>query len=665
MINRLNLSFSKKKRYSLQEMMLQIGIIFSRVSYWSFDKDMSLAFSKLSEYLEIDRIYFVRYLWEVQQFSTYIEYASDGVASFWKSIGKKPLSILGNLPDIHQDGEDLILNLGKSCPANQIFLDIVNHSRCQQIYTIPVFRENQLLGYMGFDSIWRMFSQKKKDVQIIKEFAQLFSVVVSRIEHEGSIQAEKERSIRIMESANVASWEYHLGSHQLIVNQKWFELIGYHRSEFENITLDTWKSLVHPEDIEEAIYQLNRLIHQETLIYQMNFRMLHKDGSYRWFQSTGRFYQDNSNSGIILGAQVEITKLKLEEEYLKVITKAVDQSPSGVMITNAQTEIEYVNPYFEKMTGYQKEEVLGKNPHILKSGHHDSNFYQGLYQTIQSGNLWRGTFINQRKNGLIYYEDASISAVFNDCNEISHYIAIKTDVTQKRMIEDQLDVRRQELEEEVTLKISEIEESQQSAIIALTKLTEERDSDTGMHVERVQNLSKALTLQLRKHQQYLSRIDSKFIRDIYYASALHDIGKIKIPDAILLKPGKLTSEEFDIIKKHVIYGESILSEMIRFYPKSNLVSMGKVIAKTHHEKWDGSGYPDQLQGDTIPLPGRIMALVDVYDALRSKRPYKRAYSHEEAKSLILEQSNKHFDPNIVEAFHEIHDQFDEIFNAFR
>ena len=144
-INRLNLSFSKKKRYSLQEMMLQIGIIFSRVSYWSFDKDMSLAFSKLSEYLEIDRIYFVRYLWEVQQFSTYIEYASDGVASFWKSIGKKPLSILGNLPDIHQDGEDLILNLGKSCPANQIFLDIVNHSRCQQIYTIPVFRENQLL----------------------------------------------------------------------------------------------------------------------------------------------------------------------------------------------------------------------------------------------------------------------------------------------------------------------------------------------------------------------------------------------------------------------------------------------------------------------------------------------------------------------------------------
>ena len=209
----------------------------------------------------------------------------------------------------------------------------------------------------------------------------------------------------------------------------------------------------------------------------------------------------------------------------------------------------------------------------------------------------------------------------------------------------------------------EIIDSQQSTILALAKLTEARDKDTGNHVERVQYLCKALASSLRDNDKYKQEIDHKFIEDIYFASALHDIGKIDIPDRVLLKPGSLTKEEFDIIKEHVKIGDKILSDMVKFYPKSGLVVMGRQIAKYHHEKWDGSGYLYQAKGNEIPLAARIMAVVDVYDALRSKRPYKQEMTHEEAYSIILKDSGKHFDPDVVEAFVKISQQFDAIYNS--
>ncbi len=144
---------------------------------------------------------------------------------------------------------------------------------------------------------------------------------------------------------------------------------------------------------------------------------------------------------------------------------------------------------------------------------------------------------------------------------------------------------------------------------------------------------------------------------------LHDIGKIDIPDSVLLKPGRLTPEEFETIKKHIKTGDDILSNMVKFYPKTNLVLMGRIIAKYHHEKWNGMGYLSGLKGEEIPLPTRIMALVDVYDALRSKRPYKEPMSHQMAYDIIDNDSGKHFDPDVVEAFIKIHQQFDAIFNS--
>jgi putative two-component system response regulator len=145
-------------------------------------------------------------------------------------------------------------------------------------------------------------------------------------------------------------------------------------------------------------------------------------------------------------------------------------------------------------------------------------------------------------------------------------------------------------------------------------------------------------------------ISPAFIDNIYHAAPLHDIGKVGIPDKILLKPGKLTHEEFDIMKTHTTIGAATLEQVQARYPGNAFVNMGIALTRSHHEKWDGTGYPDGLAGKEIPLSGRIMALADVYDALRSNRPYKEAFSHEKSVGIILSGKGSHFDPAVVDAF---------------
>ena len=210
----------------------------------------------------------------------------------------------------------------------------------------------------------------------------------------------------------------------------------------------------------------------------------------------------------------------------------------------------------------------------------------------------------------------------------------------------------EQLEEMVDEKVREVSDLQLATIYALVKLSESRDDDTGAHIERTAGLCKLMAQLLSKEQIYKHLIDDNFIENIYKASPLHDIGKVGIPDSILLKPGKLTKEEFEIMKTHVNIGYDTLKEVYDRFPNNSFLEMGMDIIKYHHEKWDGSGYPHGLSGRQIALPGRIMAIVDVYDALRSKRVYKDAYSHEKSCNIIQEGRGGHFDPFIVDVFIE-------------
>ncbi|WP_035276915.1 HD domain-containing phosphohydrolase [Desulforegula conservatrix] len=227
----------------------------------------------------------------------------------------------------------------------------------------------------------------------------------------------------------------------------------------------------------------------------------------------------------------------------------------------------------------------------------------------------------------------------------------------------QLEIQNNSLQKLVKDQVREITNSQLATILALSKLAEQRDDSTGKHLERVQILCRMLADRLAFLPQYRTHISECYTENIFHASPMHDIGKVAIPDSILMKPGPLTSEEFDIMKRHTVVGFETLSEVYVLYPGNAFINMGRSIARHHHERWDGKGYPDGLSGTSIPLSARIMSLVDVYDALRSERCYKPPFSHEKAVEIISEGSGTQFDPDIVKAFIDAAEEFRAVRDA--
>jgi putative two-component system response regulator len=235
---------------------------------------------------------------------------------------------------------------------------------------------------------------------------------------------------------------------------------------------------------------------------------------------------------------------------------------------------------------------------------------------------------------------------------------VRNTVAAKRA-EDQLRLRAQWLEEQVRLRTAEIAETRLEVVHCLARAAEYRDTDTGKHIQRVGMYSGVIARQLN--------LDPAFVELIELASPLHDVGKIGVPDDILLKTGKLTDEEFTVMKRHAALGARVFDTMnesdrriVRTHTevgakilgdaKFELLKLAKVIALTHHEKYDGTGYPLGLKGEDIPLPGRIVAVADVFDALSSRRPYKPPLPREECFRIMSEERARHFDPNVLDAF---------------
>lgn len=207
-------------------------------------------------------------------------------------------------------------------------------------------------------------------------------------------------------------------------------------------------------------------------------------------------------------------------------------------------------------------------------------------------------------------------------------------------------------------------ETRDVVIFSLARLAESRDPETGNHLERIRYYSRTLAETMFQSASRPPELDTLFIENIFLTSPLHDIGKIGIPDAILLKPGLYNDEEFTIMKDHCRIGFETLNEALVRYPNADYLRMSAEIALHHHERFDGTGYPEGLKGNEIPLSARIVALADVYDALVNKRVYKEAYPHKKARAIILEGSGKHFDPLVVDAFLECQKKFIEIFKRF-
>ncbi len=219
---------------------------------------------------------------------------------------------------------------------------------------------------------------------------------------------------------------------------------------------------------------------------------------------------------------------------------------------------------------------------------------------------------------------------------------------------------------EISRRAKELEFIQDVTILSLASLAETRDNETGNHLRRTQGYIRLLAEHLRRHPHFSLKLSRTNIEMIYKSAPLHDIGKVGIPDNILLKPGKHNDEEFAIMKTHAALGkeaiEHVEHEMGRSAP---FLTFAKEIAGSHHEKWDGKGYPQGLSGSAIPISARLMAVADVYDALISARIYKPAMSHQQATQIITEGRGTHFDPDVVDAFLALNESFEQIAQQFQ
>ena len=221
------------------------------------------------------------------------------------------------------------------------------------------------------------------------------------------------------------------------------------------------------------------------------------------------------------------------------------------------------------------------------------------------------------------------------------------------------------LEQEVSRRTREIVAMQEVTILALAAIAETRDADTGFHLRRTQLYVKALAQKVSSHPRFQAYLTPQNIDLLVKSTPLHDIGKVGIPDRILLKPAPLTNDEFDVMKSHTTLGRDALMQAEKALGVDlEFLNAAKEIALYHHEKWGGHGYPFGLGGDDIPVSARLMAIADVYDALVSRRVYKGPMSHEQAVQMITDERGRHFDPDLVDGFLEIRDQFQEIADRY-
>ncbi len=432
------------------------------------------------------------------------------------------------------------------------------------------------------------------------------------------------------------------------VNEQFCKLSGY---ESEELIGRPHNIVRHPDMPREAFKELwetiknkqtwkgivkNRAKDGHTYIVDATIiPILDNNGEIKEFIGIRHDITELENYKQILKEQLDVSAQGLDEKikFLKEYQRAIDVSTSFSR-TDIHGTITYVNERFCQVSGYSRDELIGRNHNLVRHPDVKSEIYANLWQKIKSKNIWQGVLKNRAKSGKAYYMDTTIIPILDVNDEIVEFISIRHDVTE-------------------TVELNhEIEATQKEVVFTMGAIGETRSKETGNHVRRVAEYSKLLALKYG--------LDEEEAELIKLASPMHDIGKVGIPDAILNKPAKLTEDEFKIMQRHAELGYEMLKNSNR-----PILKTSSIIAYQHHEKWDGSGYPQKLKAEEIHLYGRITAIADVFDALGSDRCYKKAWELERILNLFKEESGKHFDPKLVEILFANLDGFLEIRDRYK
>jgi PAS domain S-box-containing protein len=415
---------------------------------------------------------------------------------------------------------------------------------------------------------------------------------------------------------------------------------------------DDYLQAIHLEDREK----LAQLSADTTGRKAAEYRIQLPDGGTRWIWSRAEIVSDGEKKYEV-GIATDVTQRKRNElepsrqviqcrnltcqmmtlHDCEIFFHAVEHATNAMIITDPEGIITHVNRAFEVLYGYTKAETIGNNPRILNPGPqvyrdlgYDTHAYRRLFESLWNGikdpnvGFWEGDVFNGRKDGTFTHIHLFIHSIRDKDNRITSYVGMPIDVTKQRENENRIRFE---------------------TYAAIADIAAQRDNDTGAHMKR-------LGIQARLLATYHG-CTSKFCEDIFQFAPLHDIGKVGIQDRILLTPRRLTNAEMEIMKTHTEIGYRI------FRGKAGM-EMAAEIAHSHHERFDGTGYPQGLEETQTPLSARITCLVDVYDALRHERPYKNALSHEVALEVIRAGRGTHFDPALVDCFVQYNQAFDTI-----
>jgi PAS domain S-box-containing protein len=343
--------------------------------------------------------------------------------------------------------------------------------------------------------------------------------------------------------------------------------------------------------------------------------------------------------------QAELALRESEEKYRSIL----ESIEEGYYEVDFDNHLKFVNDSMSTIFGYPKNELATVDYRQFVDEKNARFIGAAFEQCRQTGEPVKAFDCEFNIDGLTLFIEASVSLLRDSHDEPCGFRGMVRDRTEKKKLEmDLLDSDRK------------LQNARMATILGLAKLAEYRDEGTGAHLERIREYAKIIAQALAEKPEYANMITPEYIDDIYQSSILHDIGKVGIPDAVLLKPDKLTAEEFAIIKRHTLLGGDAIKAIEYQIEGISFLKMGKEIAYGHHEKWDGSGYPAGLKGENIPIAARIVALADVYDALTTERFYKRAYTHEKSRKIIIGLKSTHFDPQIVEVFLQLEEDFNRI-----
>lgn len=431
----------------LQNLLTQLANQFINLEVSQVSQAINKALMEIGEFMQADRTYVFSYDWLKSTATNTFEWCAKDITAHIETSKNIPLEIFSDWIEIHRRGEIYLIENVEMLASDSKFKKLLTNQQIKSLVAFPMMYKGNCLGFVGLDSVKAKRNWKPEEMTILKLFAELVTNL--------QIKADVNEKLKEVEATNAfitdnitdavaltdsqAKYIFMSPSHKRIFGRGQ-ELIG--KSIFE---------FIHPDDLQ----RVKSTIAQATatnMAQKLEYRYLHPENGYLWIETTGSQYLDEH--GFVLGliTSRDITQRKTNEIELLKLSRALEQSSAAIIITNLQGNIEYVNPSFSQSSGYSSDEAMGKNPRILKSGHTSNEKYSELWNTILSGKSWNGDFKSKRKDGTFYYEAATISPVIDPSGNITHFIAIKEDITEQRKIRNELIKAKEEAEESNRLK---------------------------------------------------------------------------------------------------------------------------------------------------------------------------------------------------------------------